>query len=749
MIYSDRDREIPHVPGHTVMPFVALAVLFLLVLFGSLPLTAQDDTPEHSEERARFSPDRPWWYWRLGAAVEFGLSSHNVVLDIYDNGAGCGQFVDQVTGYDGLRLFFETPFLRAIPVSLIAGASFQDRSISFVQTFRTLSRYPDGSFDEVVTQQHLDAPLTGIGPFLGLQWEPIGNIRIGGAPSLLFMTSGDIEQREEITSPLGAVFTETGTFQRPVDRGGDLAFASTVVGFSMWLNGVMPIGSHVELIPELGGNFLLTSLQESSSWTSSSFYFSLGLAWKQGPSEPSLPPPPIVDVTPPTPPVIPDNLADTPQSPDPVVSAETEPEENNAKSAEAPAFWVNINAVGIDQEGNEYPEPIIEITEAPWVQSIPLIPYIFFDEGDARIPNRYALLDEPSDIEHFDTDSLVSQTPISLHYQLLNILGQRLHDRPEVVVTIVGTTSGDEGVSENERERLGLARAQSVRSYLVDTWEISPERINVAAGSATNPSKEETVEGREENRRAEFLFDGESLTQPVVVERVARVASPPAVKFYPELYTPDTASVNVADWNITVRQGAKELLRLDGARNDSMTVQQQYWSLGDMRINRDLTPVVYQLEVTDDRGRVATALDSFTVQERKTTLPTTGPEGNLSITEYLLAGFNYNSAELTRQHIAEIYEVARMAAEGMWIEVTGYTDKVGDAARNRELAMERAQRVVDTLLTIRRRLALPAIPISQVRGQGESGESRFDNSRPEGRIFSRMVRVTVNRRTRQ
>jgi len=73
---------------------------------------------------------------------------------------------------------------------------------------------------------------------------------------------------------------------------------------------------------------------------------------------------------------------------------------------------------------------------------------------------------------------------------------------------------------------------------------------------------------------------------------------------------------------------------------------------------------------------------------------------------------------------------------------------VGDASRNYELAMERAQVVVDTLGAVRSRLSLPEIPIAAVRGLGRAGEGIFDNNFPEGRIFSRMVRVTVNRRPR-
>lgn len=740
--------------------FVPIIVPFLLAFLCVTPAAAQRDSSDSLSSRS----DNPARFYRFGALVALGLSAHDVSLPVYQSSPDCGVFSSQANTLYLARLFFETPLVRSLNIALTAGGVAQSRPVAFAETFSTVSRHPDGRVDRIVTQHRLDASITGYGAFAGLLWEPGPNIRFGVAPAFLFFGADDVRQYEEIVSPFGAVFTETNDYQRPIDRGEALSFSPHGVDLSFWAGATFSLGRHLRLMPEIGASLLLTSLEESTPWKTTTGYFGFGLAWhQQGEPDESLPAGPVVAAAPDRgdgqtagkegrtedSPAVPD------KPPEPVANGEGEKEEGTEEGrttdtlvpgAKAPSgFWVEISAVGVDRANREYPDPVIEIREAPWSQSIPLIPYIFFDAGSPRIPSRYILFDDPAQADRFTTDSLIGPTPISLHHHLLNVLGQRLRARPEVAVTIVGTVSGDEGNSPEERNRLATARGEAVRRYFRDIWGIDERRIVVTPGKPTNPSSEETADGRAENRRAEFLFDGESLARPVVVERLARIASPPAIKFYPRLYKDSSATLVVADWHITVAQGEKELLRIEGAKNDSLTFERKYWSLGEMRINRDLTPIRYRLEVQAANGERAVAENSFIVQERTTRLPEERTDLDLEITEYLLAGFAYNSAELRPVHIAEIHEIARVADPGAWVDVTGFTDRVGDASRNYELAMERAQVVVDTLSGIRNRLSLPEIPIAAVRGLGGAGEGIYDNNFPEGRIFSRMVRVTVNR----
>ncbi|MGE3800024.1 MAG: OmpA family protein [Candidatus Kapaibacterium sp.] len=679
--------------------------------------------------------------WRVGAAGQFGLTSHNTTLDIYYGSPGCGEFTNQISGITALKLFGEIPLLRSPSISFTGGVTLQNRPVNFVEGFSHPARYANGAAGEVITQQRLDVSMSGIGISGGLLWEPFTDLRLGASPSLLFLSTSDLRQYEEIVTPLGAVFTETNDFQRPVNRGRELEFNNMGFEFSIWGGLRLPLGKQLSVLPEVGVSLLTTSLEKTYQWRTTTFHASIGIAWeKWGNKEEMIFDPPL--------------LADDHNQVDTValsvvdssdVVAEIPDDTSEVETPPLPFLQASIKAVGVDDEGNEYPEPIIEIREAPWSRSIPLIPYLFFEKGKATIPERYVRFQTSGEAEKFHVVSLPVITTVALHHQLLNILGDRLRSRPEVSVTIVGTLSKEEGERDSS---LGLRRAEAVQQYLKDVWEIDSRRVRIAVGDPSNPSSEETEEGRGENRRAEFVFDGESLLRPVVVERLASVASPPAIKFYPKAIADST----LVDWNITVYQGEKQLLYLDSTSSldgTSDVSDTKYWPLGELRVNRDLTPIIYRLEVTDNTGQTAFAEDSFRVREHVTRTPEEEAEGDLQVKEYLLVGFGYNKAELRQEHRSEIYEIARAVEDGGWIEVTGFTDRVGDAEYNRELALQRARNVEKTLQEVRRRLSLPELLITNVRGSSEASDDVFDNNLPEGRIFSRMVRVTVNRQTKR
>jgi outer membrane protein OmpA-like peptidoglycan-associated protein len=64
--------------------------------------------------------------------------------------------------------------------------------------------------------------------------------------------------------------------------------------------------------------------------------------------------------------------------------------------------------------------------------------------------------------------------------------------------------------------------------------------------------------------------------------------------------------------------------------------------------------------------------------------------------------------------------------------VTGYSDRIGDAAHNRELSARRADEVLRAL----------DIPRGYSAGLGED-RRLFDNELPEGRTYSRTVLIRV------
>ena len=659
--------------------------------------------------------------WRIGATFLLGPTTHSIELDIYHGFIGCGTYSEGVVIRPEGRFYFERPIFRVgtLPVELYAALSWQDRSISLSERASAPGRTPSGEMRTIVTRHRYEGRFTGVGLLLGLVTEPIPGLRVGLAPSLHLAAEGDSRQFEEIVSPLGATFSSTGLTERPVDRNGVIAYNSFIPGLSLFAGIRVPISRDFGVQPEAGVDLDLLPIAREYDWRTTTWRLGVSLFREKigRPEEPvQTAPPPVVAVTEPI----------APPAPVPPIDTVAAVEEQDAPYLEA-----RIVAWGVDSAGRKYADPVIEITEAPTTRTIPLIPYIFFDSGSASIPERYPLIDNPAETADFSLDSIVDLHPMLVHHHLLDIIGQRLRNRPEVSMTIVGTLSSDEPDQE-----LASARAASLRSYFVDVWGINSRRLLVAAGEPQNRSSEETPEGRAENRRAEFRFDGEALLSPVTIERLARIASPPAITFEKEVW----ADTTITSLVVLVIQGEKELLRfVEGESRPGAS--RRFWPLSDLRVNRDLTPVSYRFEVTDATGQVAVDEGEFRVLERVTRTE----EAEVQIDEYLLAGFVYNSEELSPAHISAIYEIARAAGESAWVEIAGFTDDIGDEARNRELAGDRAANVAATLRKAREDLGFTRPVEIVIRGAGGSGGSAFDNDLPEGRIFSRMVRVTIHR----
>jgi outer membrane protein OmpA-like peptidoglycan-associated protein len=117
-------------------------------------------------------------------------------------------------------------------------------------------------------------------------------------------------------------------------------------------------------------------------------------------------------------------------------------------------------------------------TERRVREVFPLRNYVFFNIGSTEIPNRYVML-KKEDVKSFREDQLEMITPVdqsgrskrqmNVYYNVINILGDRMIQNPTTTITLVG--SSEKGPKE------GKEMAESIKFYLVNTFEISASRI--------------------------------------------------------------------------------------------------------------------------------------------------------------------------------------------------------------------------------------------------------------------------------
>lgn len=105
-------------------------------------------------------------------------------------------------------------------------------------------------------------------------------------------------------------------------------------------------------------------------------------------------------------------------------------------------------------------------------QHLPFVPVVYFAGGDDRIPSRYSLLSPGAG--NFTADSLAGRDFRWLHYQGLNVLGMRLKKEAGEKISLLGL------VGPGEPAGIGRRRAERVRAYLRDLWDVEERRVSVA-----------------------------------------------------------------------------------------------------------------------------------------------------------------------------------------------------------------------------------------------------------------------------
>lgn len=691
------------------------AITFVLFLSPLAQSPAQPSAPAPSPRVP--AGDTMSRQMRLGVSAGLQWSRQHTTFNVLQSGSDCGQFQSGTRNQAGFEVFFETPLTVSSPFWFVARAGYTRNMLELFSDETSLEARKNGETFFVTRRHHFTAPADAVRIGVGAGWELLAGVRLIAAPTVTLLSPGQQMVMEEIVDPPGAEFTDTGGNVRVAPGATEVEFKSLIFGVDIGIGERIPIGTRLALHPELRASFGFGSIAQNVDWSESGYQLLLGVSYDFARRR-----------EPPVPPVI----AGGEQGSTPAETLKVERPKSILRAT--------IVAKGEDEKGNLYDNPVIEIEEAPWVESVPVVPFIFFDSASATVAGRYVQLREPEQADRFRVDSLIGITPLDIHWQLLNVVGERMRSNPAKRLMITGSVSSDEATGDDAAE-LGRARARAVAGYLSEIWRIDPERISVRFDpSPLTASPEETLEGREENRRAEIRFSDEDIAKPVVIHRLATIASPPAVRFFPRI----VAQAPVDDWYVTVVQGDKELLRFEGSGEDTTTKEKQ-WSLGDLRVTRDLTPIRYRLTVRDSLGQVAADEGEFRVVERLIKRgPGGGTETRTEVAEYSIVGFPYSSADLQPRHMAQLQDVASMINDGADVTITGFTDRVGDAERNRQLSLDRARAVQSALRAIRARQGETAAVQMAVRGVGNELEV-FNNDIPEGRLLSRMVRVTISK----
>lgn len=382
--------------------------------------------------------------------------------------------------------------------------------------------------------------------------------------------------------------------------------------------------------------------------------------------------------------------------------------------------------------------------ERRMTEIFPLRNYVFFNEGSTEIPNRYVLLTK-NQVKDFKEDQLETFAPknlsdrskrqMTVYYNVLNILGDRMQKNPSSNITLVG--------SSNNGNTDGLAMAETVKTYLVNVFAINGSRIT------TKGQEKPTIPSEQPDATLELVL---------LREGDRRV----------------TIESNSPDLLMEFQSGVDAQLRPVQIVPMQEAPIESYVTFNNIGAGEALSS--WSLQLTDEKGKVQ-SFGPYTEDEVKIpgkSILGSRPEGDYKVK---MIGQNKSGKIIEKEtpvHVvlwtpakteeglrySILYEFNKAVAITMYekyltdivtpkipmggkVIIHGHTDIIGGEAYNLNLSASRAN---DVRSIIEKALAKTGRTDVQfeVNGFGEDeSNSPFENKTPEERFYNRTVIIDI------
>ncbi len=381
-----------------------------------------------------------------------------------------------------------------------------------------------------------------------------------------------------------------------------------------------------------------------------------------------------------------------------------------------------LEIVGIDYQGNRTQNPTLVIEENEVTESFPLLPYIFFKENSSDLKQSAMNLDiNPNE---FSMTSLPWET-LDIYSNLLNIISSRLKKYPSSKIKITGTNNNT-GSEQNNLE-LSRKRAESVRDYLVNNLGIPSNRIEIASQNLpSKPSNPTIPDGIEENQRAEISSNLFDITAPVELSQIEKKSNPPIVEFIPHIQS----DLPIKEWTLEISQNDKSIRKFRG--NDINKIDR--WIVGEQPIPEFEAPIDVNLSLTDSLNNNFTINKNLDITQKTIKKKREEIQNDTIYQRYSLIVFDYDKADLTPAHKKILDTIKEKIKFNSKVSIYGYADRTGTPEYNKELASRRIEEISKYLQIDPNNVS--KYPIG-------SNELIYDNNTPQGRSYSRTVKIII------
>jgi outer membrane protein OmpA-like peptidoglycan-associated protein len=374
----------------------------------------------------------------------------------------------------------------------------------------------------------------------------------------------------------------------------------------------------------------------------------------------------------------------------------------------------------------------------------PVRNYVFFDLGSTEIPDRYVLITKDQ-VKNFGEDRLEVFTPkylsgrsdrqMTVYYNVINILGDRMIRNPTAIVRLAGASM--EGIPD------GLAMAESVKKYLVNVFGIAASRINTEGRIKPRiPSEQpggilELDLLREGDRRVSIMSETPGILMeyqtgpdaPLAPLEIIGVQQAPLDSYV--TFNVDGATEAFSSWSLELRDEKGIIQKFGPYTQETVSIPGK--SILGTRPAGDFN--VTMIGQTKSRKTLKKEAPVHIVLW-------TPPENEEMLRFSVIFEFNDSQAiNIYDKFLTDV--VTPKIPNGGTVIIHGHTDIIGEEAHNLELSLARANEVkgiIEKALTNAGRNDVKF----EVYGFGEDMTlAPFENKFAEGRFYNRTVIIDI------
>lgn len=668
-----------------------LNIFFVLFFISSL----------FSQEKASENPTQ-----KISLGTNLGLNLHS---SEFKDMPGVNSCCDQFTGGNGFGYNFNFRYEYGIYENLYLGAGFGYRINSADLSFNETRPFNFTGNDLVQGQvEHkIATELSTIGLTIGGRYHFTNELYSFLGYRYGIINQSNYTQTEELITP-----KEYGTFSngsRLWTNANGTFEANNINSIEGEIGYQLPLsGKNLKIIPTLNFSLGLTNLLSDSSWKANQIMAGVRVQFdlfNNKIEEPEL---------------------DNNQIPESLNISEDiayfDESELLAEVNKKDESEIIVKPV-VRKDGTQINSNKLVLEEILSTRMLPILNYIFFDHNSYDIPIRYIKFNSDS-VKMFSINDMFNQNTLDIYHNILNIVGQRLKKNSDAKISIYGYRS-DKNEEKNNKV-LSVERAKSIQDYLNSAWGISKDRLILKSGGLPpTASKGKSEEYDEENRRVELKSDSD-IFEPLIMRDTLLKTAIDRIRFYTVIDT----NIKVDNWEFEIYKDGKEIFSESSSGTPPFSID---WTpTENLNKYKDREELTYRLEIVSEDDETKTVSGKILVDVISIEDKIKKKSKDRRIDNYSLILFDFDSYEISDKNEEILEFIDSNIKKNSEIEISGYSDKIGNADYNKQLSEKRTLSVSEYF------------PANDTKTY-PYGESilLFNNNLPEGRFYSRTVQIQV------